>query len=108
MNSVTFDIGLSNIAYWNAFGITVRKYGHINNSIPHPHPHNDPGRRLSFFASIPHVAKNNVQSVVNNKKIYILKDIQQDCNLPTDVVDAAHLVEIFNSVSTSRPRGLSV
>lgn len=44
---------------------------------------------------MPHVAKNIVQSVVNNERIYIPKDIQKDYNLPTNVVDAAHLIEMI-------------
>lgn len=95
INSVTFDMGPYNVACWNSFGVTAGRTATIKNYIPHPHPRGDSFRRLYFFADVPHVIKNIVQSIIINKKIYLPIDSHEQYNSPTNVVNAEHLIKML-------------
>ena len=94
VNSVTCNMGLCNQAYWNAFGVTASRKAGVLNSIPHPR--SNPERRLYFFADVSYLLKNMVVSIINNGKLFIPEDIQETYNLPKNVVDSNHLVEMLN------------
>lgn len=91
VNSVTSDMGASNRAMWNSYGVNCSPDGTINNSIPHP---SDSKRRLFFLPDVPHLFKNIKQSLINNKFIIISQNLIVKNNLTSDLVDFKHIEEL--------------
>lgn len=89
--SVTSDMGSVNTGLWKLFGINASKYGTVNNSCPHPV---DNKRRLYFLHDTAHAFKNLNQGLLRNKYITIPDNFVNTYELPINIVDASHLMEL--------------
>lgn len=90
--SITSDMGPVNVALWRKWGIVASRNSRISNSITHPL---DESRKIYIFADVPHVFKNLKNMLVTHKTLYISDEMQTKHNLPTNIIDVNHIVELI-------------
>ncbi|XP_023212075.1 uncharacterized protein LOC111614933, partial [Centruroides sculpturatus] len=90
---ITCDMASANRAMWKAFGINVGKYAETINKIVHPY---DSSRSIYFIADLPHILKNFRAPLLNNVNIILSADTVHKYNLPTNVVDLHHIINLAN------------
>lgn len=92
VNSVTTDMGPSNMKMWKINNITCGRNSYPVNSITHPC---DANRRLWFFPDAVHIFKNICMSLVNNETITLPSDIQSKYELPSNIVFLEHIKYLY-------------
>lgn len=88
---ITSDMGSPNLALWRKWGVTAGRYTKTNSSIPHPF---DKTRNIQVMADVPHVFKNLKNMLVTNKIVTISDRTKEKFDLPTNRVEANHILEL--------------
>lgn len=84
-------MGSVNQAMWKKFGISANNHS-VTSSVPHPVMSD---QSLYFLADVPHLIKNLKQALLTHKRLFLLKEIVEAHNLPSNYVSVDHVADLL-------------